>query len=131
MSATFDPALLTPIDWMRDALGDVNIDAPYAPDATYEARLTDADGNWRLAAAAMARSFASRAINDPTSFSAPGDLSVGWTNRANEWLRIAAALEADAARLTPAKGGFWTATLERGDLAQRDEGEYSIELKRR
>lgn len=131
MAASFDPGLLTPLDWMRDALGDVNIEEPFAPDETYLARLNDANGSWRLAAAAMARSFASRAINDPSSFGATGDMTVSWNDRSSAWLKIAQSLEADAARIEPARGGFWTAKLVRGDLAQRDEGEYSMELKRR
>lgn len=126
MAATYDPTLATDLDRMRDALGDVNVEAPFAPDETYLARLNEA-GSWRIAAAAMARSFAARAINDPSSFTAVGDMSVSWNDRASAWLRIASALESEAARDTAAIGGFWSADVERGDLAYGG-GEYSNPL---
>lgn len=130
MTASFDPSLPTPLDRMRDALGDIDVEAPLAPDETYMTRLNDAGGSWRLAAAAMARSFASRAISEPSSFTATGDMSVSWNNQAATWLKIAQALEADAARENQAEGGFWSASMERSDLAT-DTGEYSVHLRRR
>lgn len=131
MAATFDPNLLTDLDRMRDALGDINLESPFAPDETYLARLQEAGDNWRLAGAAMARSFASRAINSPTSFTATGDMSVSWADRAKSWLTIAAALEAENARLEePVRSGMWFASAERSDLDERD-GEYSLPLRRR
>ena len=126
-TASFDPALLTDLDRMRDALGDVDVTAPLAPDATYLARLADAGDDWRLAGAAMARSFAARAVTRPEALSGdPGDIR--WGNRASKWLAIAAQLEAEAARLGRS-GGFWAAEAERADLIDTS-AEYSVALRR-
>ena len=127
-TATFDPTLPTDLDRMRDALGDVDTDAALAPDATYLTRLADADDDWRLAAAAMARSFASRAAAKPESLSGDGVGSITWGDRAKRWLAIAGHLEAEAARLNRS-GGFWDADPERVDLIDTT-GEYSISLRR-
>lgn len=127
-TATFDPALATDLDRMRDALGDVDTEAPLAPDATYLTRLADVDDDWRLAAAAMARSFASRAAAKPQSLSGEGVGAIAWGDRASRWLKIAAHLEAEAARLNRS-GGFWSAEAERTDLIDTT-GEYSVALRR-
>lgn len=128
---SFDPALTTDRDRMRDALDDISDAAPFVPDATYDAYLADAGGDWRYAAAALARRLASRALNSPSSFSLPGDISVSWNDRAAAWLKIAAALEAEATRLAlSTRSGMWTAEVARGDL-DTDSAEYSIELRRR
>lgn len=129
-TATYNPALLTDLDWMRHALGDTNTAAPFAPDVTFLAYLDTAGNVWRLAAAALARSLASRAINQPNSISSPGDGSLSWGDRAAAWLRIAAELEAEASRLgVGSGGGLWVAEVERSDMVL-DDGEYSIELRR-
>lgn len=132
MVATFNPSLLTEIDRMRDALGDINVAAPFAPDETYLARLEEAAGDWRLAGAAMARSFASRAINSPTSFTAVGDVAVSWADRANAWLKIAAHLEAESSRLvvSVSRSSFWVAQAVRSDANDAVSDEYSVELRR-
>ena len=132
MVATFNPSLLTEIDRMRDALGDINVAAPFAPDETYLARLEEAAGDWRLAGAAMARSFASRAINSPTSFTAVGDVAVSWADRANAWLKIAAHLEAESSRVVVSvqPRSFWVAQSVRDEQLAESDGEYSVELWR-
>lgn len=125
MVATYNPALLTDIDRMRNILGDVNVEVPYADDETYTARLLLASGSWKLAAASMARSFAARSINDVTSFSAGSDVSVSWTDRAAAWLKIAQSLEEDAARdIDPDAGAnqtWWDATTTRAGKRIRSE----------
>ena len=129
MTATYDPALLTDIDRMREVLGDTDVQNPLAEDETYQAKLILASGSWKLAAASMARSFASRAINDITSFSAGGDISVSWADRASAWLKLATSLEAEAARdAAPAEADntLWSAGVVRRDVKPR--GEYSKPL---
>src|SRR5690606_19337650 len=79
--ATFDPALPLDLDKMRDALGDINVEKPLFPDVTYEAKLAEAGGAWRLAAAAMARSLAARAAKQMESFSAGSQPAIAWGNR--------------------------------------------------
>lgn len=124
----YDPALTTDRDWMRSRLGDTDDAAPFAPDETYDAYLAAADDNWRLAAAALARSLASTAINRPSSLSAPDEGSISWNDRAAAWLKIAAELEAEATRLGQG-GSLWVADIERSDLVTTDT-EYSIALRR-
>lgn len=129
--ATFNPALPTDLDRMRDILGDVDLDNPMAPDVTYSARLQAASGNWKLAAAAMARSFASRAINNISSFSATGDMSISWNNRARDWLLLAEQLEAEvsADQGEALENSIWSTDVIRGDRNIR--GEYSRPMRER
>lgn len=129
--ATFDPALTSDLDRMRDILGDVDVDNPLSPDVTYLARLQQAGGSWKLAAASMARSFASRAINKMSSFSATGDMSISWNNRANDWLKLAQALEAEeAASQSPVgENHIWSTDVVRGDRNIR--AEYSRPMRER
>lgn len=127
-AATYDPTLPMDLDRMRFALMDVDVDAPMAPDVTYLAMLDGADNNWRLAAAAMARSFAADAARKVQSLQGdPG--SITWGDRASKWLKIAAELEAEAARLGTGTGGFWDAEVERSDLVTT-RAEYSAALRR-
>ena len=125
---TFDPALSTDRDWMRQRLGDTDDAAPIVPDATYDAYLADA-GSWRLAAAALARSLASAAVNRPRSLTGEGVGAISWGDRAAAWLKIAAELEAEASRLGEGSGALWTAEAERGDIGYTD-AEYSVALRR-
>jgi hypothetical protein len=100
-NVTYNPALPTSRDEARLRLGDTSgtpSTSPateYLPDATYDAKIV-ALGDWRLAAADLARALAARAINQPSSFTAVGDMSVSWTRRAENWLAIAGELEAEA-----------------------------------
>lgn len=128
-AATYNPALTTPLDRMRDALDDINVDAPFVPDVTYLAYLSDADSDWRLATAAMARKLASRAINSPSSFNVPDEVSVSWGDRAAAWLRVATFYEAEAARLSNG-GALWVAEVSRAGMDDTDDAEYSVELRR-
>lgn len=122
---TYDPALSTDRDWMRYRLGDTDDANPIAPDATYDAVLADAD-DWRLAAARMARSFASTYASKPQGLTADDGSGLRYGDRAKAWLSIAAELEAEASRLNR---GLWTATVTRSDLVTSD-AEYSVELRR-
>lgn len=92
MTATYDPSLGDDISRMRQAVGDTDLAEPFEPDVTYTALLLESS-DWRLAAAALARSLAARAINRPGSFTSVGDLTVSWNDRASAWLRLATALE--------------------------------------
>lgn len=127
--ATFDPSLPTDLDRMRDALGDIDVNAPMFPDVTYEAKSVEMGGAWRLAAASMARSLASQANAKMQSFAAGGDLSVTWGDRARRWLDIAAALEAAHHAAHPpvdVDGGVYVAMPTRGE---DDAAEYSNGLR--
>ena len=126
---SYDPALSTDRDWMRSRLGDTDDAAPFAPDETYDAYLAAADDNWRLAAAALARSLASTAVNRPRSISLAGDPAISWGDRAAAWLQIAAELEAEASRLGIGSAALWVAEVERADLIG-DTAEYSAALRR-
>lgn len=127
---TYDSALPTTRDEARLRLGDTSgtpTTSPateYLPDATYNA-VIEALTDWRLAAASLARSLAARAINQPSSFAAQGDMSVSWTDRAKRWLEIAAALEAEVSSESSTLGTVYTITapfLTGGEYADPGEG---------
>ena len=82
--------------------------------------------DWRLAAAFIADSLASRAINDPESFGLTGVMNVGWGDRAGGWSRLAARLRTQVAEEsgTSAPGQIQTVMLKREFLSAEPE-EYS------
>lgn len=100
------------------------------PDVTYEAKLVENGGAWRLAAAGMARDLAAQANAKMQSFSTGGDLAITWGNRSRGWLDIAVALERahiDAeSRENGGAGDVSFALPSRGDW---DDAEYSNGLK--
>lgn len=93
---SFDPALPTDVDWMRDRLGDTSNDpaTEWKPDETYDAYLA-LHVDWRLAAAALAISLSNSPTMALTSFSASGDMSVSWGDRRAHLLKVAADLRAE------------------------------------
>lgn len=129
MTFAYDPTLFTPIDSMRQALWDI-VAPGIAPDETYEAQLLEMGGNWRRAAAALARSFAAAAIREPTSLSG-GSKSIGYTTPARDWLALAVALEQQAsAAETPVAGNtrLYVTLPSRADIIE-PTGEYSNGLR--
>lgn len=79
------------IRYILGAVGD--LEAVLTEDEIANALLLYPD--WRLAGAYIAESLASRAINDPNSFSLTGLLSVSWGDRAKLWQAQAKQLRAD------------------------------------
>lgn len=128
MSFSYDPTIVTDIDRMRYALGDIT--APgNDPDETYTAQLTAMGGSWRRAAAAIARSFAARGIGRPTQMSDDGTAMSWMSDRSGAWLRLAAQLEAEAAAEEATQdGALYVQAPSRLDLSQPD-GEYSMGLR--
>jgi hypothetical protein len=95
---SYDPSLATDLDRMRFRLGDTSNDpaTELLSDETYEAELTRLV-DWRLAAASIATSLSNSAGMALTSFSASGDISVGWGDRRAHLLKVAADLRAEYA----------------------------------
>jgi hypothetical protein len=130
MTFSYDQTRPTARDKMRHALGDIT-DPGVDPDETYDSMLVELGGSWRRAAAAIARSFAARRISKPTSFTDVGVMAVGWSDPAGGWLKLAAALEADAeAEEHPATDdrSLYVVAPSRLDMAD-PFGEYSNGLR--
>ncbi len=108
--------------WMQRTLGDPGT---FFPDVDYVDALT-LYADRRLAAAWLADQLAARAINQPTSFTATGDLSVSWADRAKGWERLAIRLRQQVA--AESTGGFGFAEPDRVETVTRSD--YSIELRR-
>ena len=82
--------------------------------------------DWRLAAAYIADSLASRAINDPESFGLTGVLTVSWGDRAAAWSRLSARLRTDVAEDTASSQlGAIQVTRLRREFLNADPAEYS------
>lgn len=128
MTYSYDPTLVTDLDRMRHAVGDI-VAPGIDPDETYSAQALAMGGSWRRAAAAIARSFAARGIGRPTSLSDDGT-SISWAaDRAGAWLKLAASLEAEADAIEATSDGALHVTMPtRPDLAP-DESEYSVGLR--
>lgn len=79
---SYDSALLTDRDRIRLITGDTTGDPvqEFFPDRTYDATLA-MYSTWKLAAAAMAEAVAVKIEQDPSSFTAVGDVAVGWSDR--------------------------------------------------
>lgn len=74
-------------------------------------------GNWRLAASNIAMSLASRAQNDPKSFSLAGVMSVDLGDKADLWYRIGRSLLQENEQMTKAEyrpEGLRVTQLRRG-----------------
>lgn len=94
----FNPALPTLLDRIRMIVGDTSNDpeTELFPDETYNAKIAEYQ-NWKLAAAEMAEAIAVQIEQDPTSFTAVGDMSVAWTDRTRSLRATAARLRSEAA----------------------------------
>lgn len=95
---SYDPTLPTIRDRIRSIVGDtagIETDETF-PDSTYDA-VIELHANWKLAAAEMAEKVAVSIEQDPTSYTATGDMSVGWGDRTRSLRAVATRLRAEAA----------------------------------
>lgn len=107
--------------WMQRTLGDPGT---FFPEGDYTEALT-LYVDRRLATAWLADRLAARAINQPTSFTAVGDMAVGWADRAKGWERLAVRLRQQVA--LESSGGFGFAEPDRIETVIR--AEYSVALR--
>lgn len=91
----YDPALPTKADEIRFLIADTG-QPPLIPDATIEAKLAEF-ADWRLAAADCAEALAVQLERDPTSFTEPGDVALGWGDRARSLRSLAMRLRTEVA----------------------------------
>lgn len=93
----YDPALPTTLDRIRLIVGDTSNDPDdeLFPDETYLAKIAEYT-NWKHAAADMAEAAAIQIEQDPTGFTAVGDMSISWSDRTRSLRTKAARLRADA-----------------------------------
>ena len=96
---SYDPSLPTTLDRIRLIVGDTSDDlaTELFPDETYTATIAEYGASWKIAAAVMAEAVAVRIEQDPTSFTAQGDMSVGWSDRTRSLRDTAARLRREAA----------------------------------
>lgn len=102
---------------LRDAFVDI------VTDAEISRYILLYPSDWRLAAAALADALAVRAINRPTSFSAPGQMAISWADRSRGWLAIGKALREQVAsddQLAAASGTVSVVQLERIGIELED-----------
>ena len=120
---SFDPTIPTTLDRIRLIVGDTSSDpaTELFPDETYTATIAMYT-NWKLAAAAMAEAVAVKIEQDPTSFTAVGDMSVGWSDRTRSLRDTASRLRMEAgAEDVPVGNTIVAVALERGGASG---GEY-------
>lgn len=88
--------------------------------------------DWRLAGAYIADALASRAINDPQSFTLTGTMSVSWGDRAKMWQSQAKMLRDDyrASETAEVAKGMQVVALRR-EMYQQDPAEYTRPRNRR
>ena len=108
---TYDPALPTTRDKIRLLVGDTDTTAELLPDATYDAAIAAYGETWKLAAAEMAEAVAVAIERQVSSFSAGGEITVGWSDRTRTLRALAVRLRQEAA--TDALGAITTVALER------------------
>lgn len=107
---------------MQFLLGDVDRVNPFLTDQEYADALAFYP-DWRLATAYLADSLASRAINSPTSFTATGDMSISWTDRARAWRSLAQSLRDEVA--SGAGPSMSVIAVTRRDAVSGGDAEYS------
>lgn len=95
---SFDPSLSTVRDRIRMIVGDTSNDedAEFFIDESYDAVISQ-HSNWKIAAAVMAEGVAVQIEQDPSSFTAVGDMSVGWSDRTRSLRETARRLRSEAA----------------------------------
>lgn len=121
---SYDPQLPTTLDRIRMIVGDTSsdVDTELFPDETYNATIAE-HTNWKLAAAAMADAVAVKIEQDPTSFTAVGDMSVGWSDRTRSLRATASRLRDEAgAEDAPVNNTVVSVPLTRGTSS--GNGEY-------
>jgi hypothetical protein len=123
MTATFDETLPTDRDRLRFLLGDTDVVLnPLLQDETYDATLSQSS-DWRLAGAALAEGLASKFAQEPDSVSIPGDVSVSWRSRVENWVRLASGWRAAVGIEVGSQMRVYEAErLDRTDVEYSSEG---------
>lgn len=95
---SYDPSLTTVRDRIRMIVGDTSgvEEEEFFLDESYDAVIAQ-HSNWKIAAAVMAEGVAVKIEQDPSSFTAVGDMSVGWSDRTRMLRDIAKRMRAEAA----------------------------------
>lgn len=117
--ATYNPALSTPLDRLRFALGDTDVTVPLLPDATYAAVLEAQGNDERAAVVALARSLLAREAQNPTRQTAADGQSVEFGTRLAGWQALLTA-DATAAAASASTRGVRQHRPQRADAC--DEG---------
>lgn len=113
---TYDPSHPTRLDEIRFLVFDT-AEPPLVPDETIHAALVSED-DWRLAAATIAEGVAVQLERRVTNVTMPGEMAVGWGDRARSLRALAARWRAEVAadRHAAQAGGMSTVRLTRSDL---------------
>lgn len=95
---SYDHALATLRDRIRMIVGDTTGDpsTEFFLDESYDAVISQ-HTNWKVAAAVMAEGVAVKIEQDPSSFTAVGDMSVSWNDRTRMLREVAKRLRTEAA----------------------------------
>lgn len=128
-----DPITMpTPVEQVRFALGATGDFASLVTEEEIEFALASYPADWRLAAGYLASNLASRAINDPESFTLTGTMSISWPDRAAAWRSTAWNLRQEAAQI--AKQAAAPVSIHRTQLQRRQldiqHAEYSRPRRR-
>jgi hypothetical protein len=117
---------IPPEETIRYILGATGSMAGLVTDQEITDALAVYPSDWRLAAAYIADSLSSRAINDPESFALTGVMNVGWGDRAASWSRLAAKLRTQVAEEAGDNTiGPVQATMLRREFRNAEPAEYS------
>lgn len=95
---SFNAGLPTSRDRIRMIVGDTSNDeeTEFFLDETYDATIAEYS-NWKIAAAVMAEGVAVTIEQNPSSFTAVGDMAVSWADRTRSLRDIAARMRREAA----------------------------------
>lgn len=88
MTATFDPTLLTPLDRVRRAVGDTNVDAPLRSNEEILSVLARLSGDEPGAIAEISAGLAVEYAQRPDSINDDGT-AIRWGERVKTWLSTA------------------------------------------
>lgn len=131
MTATYSPALATPLDRIRFTLGDTDVSVDETsgesnalkPDEEYLAVIA-LYSNEDEATATMAEALAAQVAQDPSSYSEGGGISLSWNERIRTWLAIAERLRTKLALAASATASGGSVSVRPSRWGDDRLGEY-------
>lgn len=122
-TASYDPSLAAARDRLRFTLGDTDVAAFRAPDATYDAVLASVGNDERSATIALAEAFAAAADQEPDEVDVQDGATTRWKDKARAWRALAQRLRDEIAREQARASSTW-ATLRAQRPGDTERAEY-------
>lgn len=129
MDGTVGNTLTDPLSNIRYVLGLTGDMATLISDEEIILAIEEYPHEWRFAAAMIATHLAAKALNDPSSFSLSGVMSISWPDQAAAWRSIAYNLRLEANQLE--KKRFVPTGIQQTQLQREQQRDEDVEYRRK